>query len=178
MPKTVKAKRSARKKVLTRKMKEQTRNAAKVAKRIARIKKELWELELDEFRETGLLQQLTWTYEDRVRLLGCSAIGFMSTETTLDSKVVRKIQKWFWEHREERRDDVGFFTKSIDGYRINLALQMDWTDDEECYNEGTDPQCVTIFAIDVEETGTGHPAEKKALKAFAEKWDIEATIDA
>ena len=41
MAKTKKAKRDARKKVLTKRMKEQTRNAAKIVKRIARLKKEI-----------------------------------------------------------------------------------------------------------------------------------------
>ena len=43
-------------------------------------------------------------------------------------------------------------------------------------NESIDPMAVTIFAIEVEESGTGRDAEKKALKTFAEKWDIEAEI--
>ena len=85
---TKKAIRHKKKKVLTKRMKEQTRNAAKIVKRIANIKKELWELELDEFQETGLLQQLTWEYVSRYRLFGCTAIGFRSKEDTTDSKIV------------------------------------------------------------------------------------------
>lgn len=177
MAKTKKAIRQAHKKVLNRRMKEQTRNVAKIVKRIAKIKKELWEIELDDFKELGLLPQLTWKYVDRVCLFGCTAIGFRSTEITLNSKVVKKIQKWIWKHKDSSGyGDVRFFIKLTDGYTIQLALQMDWTDDDECYNEDTDPMCVTIFAIDTEETGTGCPSEKKALKTFAEKWNIEAEI--
>lgn len=174
---TTKAIRHNKKKVLTKRMKEQTRNAATIVKRIAKIKKELWELELDDFKELGLLPQLTWEYVDRVSLCGCTAIGFKSTETTLNSKVVKKIQKWIWEYgNKDFENEVRFFVKTTDNYRILLALQMDWVDDEECYNEETDPMCVTIFAIDIEELGTGHDAEKKALKTFAEKWNIKAEI--
>lgn len=176
MAKTLKAIRDKKEKVLKRRLKEQTRNAAKTVKRMAKIKKQLWELEFDKFKEIGLLPQLTWNYEDRVRLFGCTAIGFRSTETTLNSKVVKKIQKWTWKHKHKEFGDVRFFRKETDGYTILLALQMDWTDDEECYNEETDSMAVTIFAIDVEETGKGRDAEKKALKTFAEKWNIEAEI--
>jgi hypothetical protein len=172
---TTKAIRNKREKILKKKLKEQTRNAATIVKRIAKIKKELWELELDDFKELGLLPQLTWEYVDRVSLFGCTAIGFRSTETTLNSKVVKEIQKWIWKHKDSN-GDVRFFRKVTDGYTIQLALQMDWIDDEECWNEETDPMRVTIFAIDVEETGTGHDAEKKALKTFAEKWNIKAEI--
>jgi hypothetical protein len=178
MAKTKKAMRHKKKKVLTKRMKEQARNAAMIVKRIAKIKKDIWKLELEDFKELGLLPQLTWNYENRVRLLGCTAIGFRSTETTLNSKVVKKIQKWIWKNgNKEFVNEVRFFTKDIDGYKVLLALQMDWTDDEECYNEETDPMAVTIFAIDVEETGTGHKAEEVALTEFAEKWNIEGIIE-
>lgn len=174
---TTKAIRHKKKKVLTKRMKEQTRNAETIVKRIAKIKKELWELELDEFKELGLLPQLTWEHVDRVGLCGCTAIGFRSTETTLNSKVVKKIQKWTRKHgNKDFVDEVRFFTKVTDNHKVLIALQMDWVDDEERYNEDTDPMCVTIFAIDIEETGTGHDAEKKALKTFAEKWNIKAEI--
>lgn len=185
MAKTKKAKRASRKKVLTKRLKEQNRNAKKVEKRIERIERDIWELELDAFQETGLLQQLTWTYQDRVRLMGCTAIGFRSTETTQNSKVVKKIQKWIWKLTDKRLGEMRFFRKAIDGYIILLALQMDWIDDDANWNENIDPMAVTIFAIDVEETGTGcdaekkgtsRDAEKKALKTFAEKWDIEVDI--
>lgn len=177
MPKTKKAMRHKKKKVLTKRMKEQTRNAAMIVKRIAKIKKDIWKLKLEDFKELGLLPQLTWNYENRVRLFGCTATGFRSTETTLNSEVVKKIQKWIWKYGDKEFDnEVRFFTKSIDGYKVILALQMDWVDDEKCYNNETDPMAVTIFAIDMEETGTGHKAEEVALTDFAEKWNIKAEI--
>jgi hypothetical protein len=176
MVRTTKAIRHKKKKVLTKRMKEQTRNAATIVKRIAKIKKELWELELEEFKELGLLPQLTWKYVDRVRLLGCTAIGFSSVETTLDSKVVKKLQKWIWKREDKEFRDARLYRKSIDGYTILLSLQMDWVDDEAIWDEEKDPMCVTIFAIDVQETGTGGDAEKVALKQFAEEWNIKAEI--
>ncbi len=176
MARTAKAKRATSKKVLTKKLKEQDRNAKKVAKRREKIKKKLWELELAEFHESGLLSQLTWEYEPRVSLFGCSAIGFRSKEISTDNKVVDRIQKWTWKHRDQALGDVRLYRRSIYGYTILLALQMDWVDDDACYNEGTDPMVVTVFAIDVEETGTGRDAEKAGLKAFAENWNIEADI--
>jgi hypothetical protein len=175
MAKTKKAKRAAREKVLTRRMKEQTRNAAKIVKRIAKIKKELWEIELDEFQETGLLQQLTWEYVDRVRLLGATAIGFRSKENVSNSVAANKVQQWIWLNRDEKEDDVRLFRTTINKYRILIALQMDYAEDDDD-SEDESRMHVTIFAIDVEETGTGHDAEKKALNNFAEKWNIKAEI--
>jgi hypothetical protein len=177
MPKTKKAMRDKKKKVLTKRMKEQTRNAAMIVKRIAKIKKDIWKLELADFKELGLLPQLTWNYVDRVSLFGCTAIGFRSTETTLDSKVVKKIQKWIQKREDKEFRDARLYRKSIDGYTVLLSLQMDWVDDEAIWDEESDPMAVTIFAIDVQETGTGHKAEEVALKQFAEEWKIEATID-
>ena len=181
MAKTKKAMRHKKKKVLTKRMKEQVRNAAMIVKRIAKIKKDIWEIELEEFKELGLLPQLTWEYVDRVSLFGCTAIGFRSIETTLNSKVVKKIQKWIWkwiwkcEDKEFR--SARLYRKSIDGYTVLLSLQMDWANDYDIWDEEKDPMTVTIFAIDVQETGTGHKAEEVALKQFAKKWNIEAEIN-
>lgn len=183
MPKTKKAMRHKREKVLKKRLKEQTRNAATIVKRIAKIKKDIWELELEDFKGLGLLPQLTWEYTNWVRLMGCTAIGFKSTETTMDSEVVNKIQDWIFEHEnKEYIGEVRFFTKSTDGYKILLALMMDNVDDNVDDDEDDslavgEKMLVTVFAIDVEETGTGHEAEKKALKTFAENWNIKAEIE-
>ena len=182
MPITKKAMRHKRKKVLTKRMKEQTRNAATIVKRIAKIKKELWELELEDFQERDLLSKLTWTYQNRVRLFGCTAIGFTSTENVSNSKAVGSIQKWTLEHEDKEYGDVRLFRKSIDGYTILMALQMDYAedydedDDTDPYDRDKNTLIVTVFAIDVQETGTGHDAEKVALTDFAEKWNLEAEI--
>jgi len=176
MAKTKKAIRHKRKKVLQKRMKEQTRNAAMIVKRIAKIKKDIWKLDLEDFKELGLLSQLTWEYENRVRLMGCTAIGFRSVETTGNSKVVKKIQKWIWKHdNKEFIGEVRFFTTDIDGYQILTALKMDWAEDDD-YCEHEDRKTVTVFTIDAEETGTGHNAEEVALTYFAEKWDMKAEI--
>jgi hypothetical protein len=176
MPKTTKAIRHKRRKVLTKRMKEQTRNAAMIVKRIAKIKKDIWKLDLEDFKELGLLSQLTWEYTNWVRLMGCTAIGFRSVETTGNSKVVKKIQKWIWKHdNKEFVGEVRFFTKDTDDYEILLALKMNYAEDDD-FCEHEDKKTVTVFAIDVEETGTGHNAEEKALKTFAENWDMKAEI--
>jgi hypothetical protein len=136
----------------------------------------MWGIELEDFKELGLLSQLTWEYTNWVRLMGCTAIGFRSKETVSSSKVIKKIQKWAWKHGNKQFvGEVRLFTKDTDGYPILLALKMEYEEDDD-FCEHEDRKIVTIFAIDSEETGTGHNAEEKALKTFAEKWDMKAEI--
>lgn len=171
MARTAKAKRATSKKILTRKLKEQNRNAKKVAKRKEKIEKKLWELKLEDFKDTGLLSQLTWEFEPRVSLFNCEGTGFRSKENTSNSEVVKKIQDWRWKHRRRGRytDHVELsYKKVVNGYQILLGLQMGYANDD--IYDG--PMVVEVFAIDVNETGTGVPTEKLVVNKFAEEWNM------
>ncbi len=174
MANTTKAKRTKRKKILTKRLKEQDRNAKKVATRREKIKKQLWDLELDDLRDTGLLQQLTWKFEPRVGLFNCEGTGFISKENTSNSEEVKNIQEWTWKHLSDGRyaNHVELFFKVINGYHILMGLQMGWATDD--IYDG--PMVVEIFAIDIDETGTGVETEKSVVNEFVEKWEIEVDI--
>lgn len=177
MPVTKKAIRNKQKKVLVKKIKEQTRNAAKVEKRLAKLKKELWKLEIEEFMDRGLMQQLTWEFVSDVQLCNCHATGFRSKENTLNSKEVKAIEKWIQSRKENDFGHASVWGKTVDGYDILVAIQMDCVgEDEDGYPDDNEGWLVTLWAIDTEETGTGVPAEKEALKQFIEKWKIQAEI--
>lgn len=172
MDRTAKAKRATSKKVITKQLKEQNRNAKKVAKRIERLKKKLWELELAEFCESGLLSQLIWEYEPRVSLFNCEGTGFRSKENTSNSEAVKKIQEWFWSVGNEKFDFVEISYKVVNDYHILLGLKMGYAIDDDY--DG--PMVVEIFAIDTDETGTGVPTEKSVVNEFAKKWNMSVGI--
>jgi len=173
MAKTKKAMYSKRKKTLTKRLKEQHRNAKKIEKRIERIERDMWELELDKLKNTGLLQGLTWEFNSNVKLFNCHATGIRSKESNKDNEVVKKIHKWFWKHQDDDRhfDHVTLKRKTVNGYKMLLGLHMTYTSDDD-YND----MVVEIFAIDTYETGTGVPTEKTMLKEFVKKWNIEVDI--
>jgi len=173
MAKTNKAIKHEKKKVLKQRLKEQNRNATSIARCIAKTEKELWKLELDDLKDTGLLQQLTWEFVPDVKLWNCRATGFSSVEHTMNSKIVKRIQKWSSKHEENDFGFVSMFRTTIDDYKILIALQMDYQD---CNEEDEDGMVVTIFAIDNEESFKGSNAEKKALKTFVKKWNIDVDI--
>ena len=176
MDKTPQAARRGNRKILRKNLKKQKRNAKTVAKRIEKIEAKLWEIELEEVNESGIISQLTWEYNDRVRLFGATAIGFRSKERNSNSEAVKEIQRWIWKNRNTKLNHVKLFTKTIDDYKILLALQMDYADDD--YDDQDDSRLVvTIFALDSEETGTGYEAEKKALIKFAKDWNIDVKVD-
>ena len=177
MPATKKAVINKKKKVLIRKIKEQTRNAAKVEKRLHKLNKELWKLEIEEFLDKGLLQQLTWEFVPDVQLCNCHATGFRCKEHSSDNKTVQEIRKWIYSRKENDFGYASVWGKTFDGYKILVAIQMDFEDCDEdgCANEGSE-EFITLWAIDTEETGTGVPAEKEVLKQFTDKWNIKTTV--
>ena len=162
---TKEAKRKSRVNVLNRRLKKQQRSAKMVKKRITKIEKELWEIELERFDDSGLLQQLTWEYTDWVRLLGATAIGIRSKEND-DNEIVKEIKKWYWKH-EDGFGFVKLYKKVVDKYEILFGLDLHYADDNE------DKNVVRVWAIDNEETGTGVPSEKIALKQFVKKWNLK-----
>ncbi len=173
MPVTKEAKRKVRIKVLNRQLKEQKRNVGKVERRISKIEKELWEIEVEKLKDTGLLQKLTWEYSKWIRLFGCTAIGIRCKENREDNKVVQELQKWFWKYSNSN-GCVRIHTKVVEKYAIQTGMSMATTDDDD-YSEAR--MIVEIYTIDVDETGTGHSSEKKALKTFAKKWGIEVDLN-
>ncbi len=175
---TKKAIRRLEEKTLNRRLKRQKRNAEMVTKRIKRIEKQLWKLELDDLNEKGLLQQLTWEFEPNVELFNCHATGIRSKETNSNSEVVKEIQKWFWEYHNERFACVEFSRKVIDGYNIFLGLQMEYVgDDEMDGGDSGEDMAIVIYAIDVDDReGTGKESEKSVIKSFVKKWDIKVDI--
>ncbi len=174
MPVTTKAKREAKKKVLNKTLKRQEKKAKTVANRVAKTKKELWQLELDDINESGLLSQLTWEFEPRVGLFNCEGTGFISKENTSNSEAVKKIQEWTWKHLSDGRhaNHVELSFRVVNGYHILMGLQMGWATDD-IYNG---PMVVEVFAMDTYETGTGVETEKLVISKFAEKWNIEVDI--
>ncbi len=167
MTKTKKEKRIEKRKTLIKQLKEQKINAKKITNKIKRIEKQLWKLELKNFKDAGLLQKLSWEFEPDVQLFGTHATGLRSKETTEHSLIAQKIERWSWKHHSDRTDDVEFFVTDVNGYKIILALKLEY-ENEDTY----DYFKIVIFAADIEETGTGREAEETAIEEFVDKWEL------
>ena len=159
-----------KRKILQKILREQKIISEITAKKIEEIEADLWQIELEEVNKSGILSQLTWEYNDRVKLFGVTATGFRTKENTLGSKISKEVEEWYWKH-EDGHGFVQIYKKVIGEYQIMMALDFDYEDDTE------ENKVVRIWALDNEETGTGVPSEKKALKTFAEKWNIDAKVD-
>ena len=170
MAKTKKAIRQKRKKVLQKNLKKQRKNANTVAKRIKKMKEELWNIELDNFNEEGLLSQLTWEFKPNINLFGCNVVGFTSKENSLDNDIIQKIQKWSWKHIDGSMS-IKLSEDNVNKDNIYIGLDMYVIGDDI-----EDKKIVRIWAFSADGK-INVKAEKIALAKFVEKWNIKVDLN-
>lgn len=163
MAKTEKAKRAARKKVLTRRLKEQKRNARKTLNRTIKIEKELWELKLERIKEEGILSSLTWRYTSCVPHYKCGAI--ISKETTKNHPGVAKLQKWLRQQTEE--EYIMFFRNAP------FLMCMSFLFDDDDGFDDRDPMTIVILSVYEGIFEDRVIEERKMLDRFADEWRIK-----
>lgn len=148
-------------------LREQKKIVRSASKRIQQIEGGLLKIEVDKLKATGLLSQLAW---GNIEYVGrYETYGIRSKETSENSKIVKKIQKWIWKRRKKGRDAVKFFETK------NRVVGIF----EECVDDYFDEENVrlTIFAIYIKlylegPTGEFEIISKQLLNDFAKKWNL------
>ena len=155
---TKKTTRKERKKVLTKRLKEQEKNVKKIDRRIDRIEKSISKLEFDQFNEDGILAKLTWEYVTDFSNVNCSAIR--SKEMDVNSKIMIKIQKW-WE-KTQINSYLGL--GEIKEKHLMMMLKN---------GKNTKSCRVVVLAACFKLSGAeAQLKEKEMLHNFAKKWNI------
>lgn len=139
--------------------------------KIRDVKKEIWELELDNINEKGWFSKIDWEYKDWRDDFECNYI--QAKKTIEEDEILKKIHSWYVYNKSKKDYNNDYLKLYKEDNRL-IAMISDYKDPYHIRNEEL---VLSIFAVDFSispEWGEeAKEASNELLDNFAEKFNFK-----